>query len=276
MPVYNGARTVVRALQSLLDQTWVDFEIVVSDNASTDNTAEILRQVAQRDTRVRVHRQPRNIGAHANFGFVLADATAPYFMWAAADDWWAPEFVQRNLKFLEANPAYVSSVSQVRFEGDPERLRNRMGTFPLTGDVRDNLRHFLKRPQANSRFYAVHRTASLQRAWIEQGFWASDWAVVMNLLSFGKFHEIPEVLMFRSLRGASSDALRTIRSGSSNGPSLWLPMSKFSAYSLGHPEVRGSPRLLARLVYWNVRGSLEIVYQAVKNRLRRITDRSRS
>jgi glycosyltransferase involved in cell wall biosynthesis len=258
LPVYNGAASVGRALQTLLAQTFADIEIIVSDNASTDGTAAILEGFARGDPRVRLHRQPANIGAHANFGFVLARATSPYFMWAAADDWWAPDFILRNLEFLDAHPDYVSSISQVLFDGTDERLRLRMGTFALTGDVARNLRDFLWRPQFNSRFYALHRTESIRKAWIDQTFWAGDWAIVVNLLRQGRFHELPQVLMNRGSRGASSDWLRAMRSWKLGQLDQWLPMLALTRFCVALPEVRRRPSLLLPLIYWNVRGSLQM------------------
>jgi glycosyltransferase involved in cell wall biosynthesis len=258
LPVYNAAGTAARALESLLGQTTTDIEVLVSDNASTDGTTDVLAAWAARDSRVRVHREPRNIGAYANFGSVLARAEAPFFMWAAADDWWAPTFIECNLQFLLAHPDYVSSISQVQFEGVLEHLRPRMGTYSLDASAQANMRAFLWRPQFNSRFYALHRTPDLRAAWIDEGFWASDWAIVLNLLRRGKFHEIPQVLMKRGARGASSDWLRTISLWQLDRLTQWLPLMRFSQYALSLPEVRRSPSMLAGLAYWNVRGAAQM------------------
>ena len=93
MPVYNGAKFIREALDSLLAQTFTDFELIISDNASTDGTESICREYADKDKRVRYVRQAQNLGAAANFKFVLDDAVGEYFMWAAADDVWLPTFV---------------------------------------------------------------------------------------------------------------------------------------------------------------------------------------
>ncbi len=86
MPVYNGERFVREALDSLLAQTFTDFELLISDNASTDGTEMICREYADRDPRIRFVRQVENIGALANFEFVMRQARGEYFMWAASDD----------------------------------------------------------------------------------------------------------------------------------------------------------------------------------------------
>jgi len=86
MPVYNGARFIREALDSLLAQTFTDYELIISDNASTDGTEAICREYAARDTRIRYVRQAENIGAFNNFEFVLVNAISECFMWMAADD----------------------------------------------------------------------------------------------------------------------------------------------------------------------------------------------
>jgi glycosyltransferase involved in cell wall biosynthesis len=87
MPVYNGEKYIREALDSLLSQTFTDFELIISDNASTDDTSKICQEYANRDSRIRYIRQAANIGANANFEFVLMQAIAELFMWAACDDY---------------------------------------------------------------------------------------------------------------------------------------------------------------------------------------------
>ncbi|MDO8969426.1 MAG: glycosyltransferase family 2 protein, partial [Saprospiraceae bacterium] len=84
LPVYNGSNTIRQVLNSLLSQSFTDFILVISDNASTDDTGTICQEYASIDSRVRYIRQSQNIGAEANFRFVFQAALSEYFMWAAA------------------------------------------------------------------------------------------------------------------------------------------------------------------------------------------------
>ena len=104
MPVYNGEKYLRQALDSLLAQDYENFELIISDNASTDATWQICREYAAGDARIRLSRNERNLGALANFGIVLNMARGPYFMWVAADDYWLPEFVSVMANELEAYP----------------------------------------------------------------------------------------------------------------------------------------------------------------------------
>jgi glycosyltransferase involved in cell wall biosynthesis len=122
LPVYNGARFLPRALDALLAQQGISFEILVSDNASTDATRDIAERYAQRDSRIRVWRSPSNLGIDANFARVLDAAVGTYFMWAACDDWWAPQFVRKLVTALEQHPdaaVAMSAVERVDESGHP-------------------------------------------------------------------------------------------------------------------------------------------------------------
>lgn len=269
MPVYNGTATVSQAVESLLVQSLKDFELVISDNASTDGTFTVLQDYARRDSRIRLIQQSRNIGAHANFGFVLSEAASPFFMWAACDDRWATSFIDRNVDFLEQHPDFIGSISRVAFEGAPLGFNTQAGTYPLEDSVATNLRRYIMNPQANSRYYGVHRTDALLRAWITEPFWAGDWAVVLRLLVQGKYHEIPETLMWRSYHGASSDAFRAIRAWDLGWIGTCMPMLPFACSALEIREVRNDPRLWMRLAFLNIRNTAYIGYRALRSAFER-------
>jgi len=101
LPVYNGEKYIRDALDSLIHQTFTDFELIISDNASTDNTGKICREYMSIDSRISYFRQENNIGPIANFSFVLAQAKSACFMWAAYDDVWDKEYLNKALYQLE-------------------------------------------------------------------------------------------------------------------------------------------------------------------------------
>lgn len=103
LPVFNGEKFLIRALDSLLAQDHTDFELIISDNGSTDGTEKICKDYASRDHRIRYVRQAHNLGSHENFNFVLHESRGDYFMWAAADDLWDADFIRSLLKSLENN-----------------------------------------------------------------------------------------------------------------------------------------------------------------------------
>jgi glycosyltransferase involved in cell wall biosynthesis len=104
LPVYNGEQFLRRALDCLLTQEYTDFELIISDNGSTDATEKICKEYAARDPRIHYVRQEQNLGSHENFNFVLREARGEYFMWAAVDDQWATSFISSLLERLDRNP----------------------------------------------------------------------------------------------------------------------------------------------------------------------------
>src|SRR6516165_10634650 len=105
--VYNGERFLEETLQSILNQTFTDFELIISDNASTDRTGEIAQAYAKRDGRIRYHRNEKNMGAGWNARRVYELATGKYFRWATVDDLLAPELLRRCVEILESDPGGV-------------------------------------------------------------------------------------------------------------------------------------------------------------------------
>jgi len=111
--VFNGEKHIVLAIDAILAQTFEDFELIISDNASTDGTAAICRGYAARDARIRYIRQVENCGAISNFGFVLKEASAPLFMWFAADDACSADLLALLVQCHQNDPGVVLSASDV-------------------------------------------------------------------------------------------------------------------------------------------------------------------
>ena len=107
LPVYNAGDRVTEAVRSVLDQTYPDLELVISDNGSTDDTEDVCRALAKEDDRVKYHRQPENIGLMNNFIHVMRHATGTYFRWIGDDDRVHPEMASRCAEVLDADPRLV-------------------------------------------------------------------------------------------------------------------------------------------------------------------------
>lgn len=191
MPVYNGSKYIREALDSLLAQTFADFELIISDNASTDATQSICEEYERRDPRVRYVRQAENKGAVANFQFVLDQAHGELFMWAAYDDLWAPDFLMDAMTLLQDRaidfvfPTFElrsirlgisrkSDPRQFEFIGAPDR-RWRVLNFMVL--------HFLSH-SANI-VYSLFRTTFLRDAWNIQDI-GNDGTLGAVVLSHGR------------------------------------------------------------------------------------------
>ncbi len=105
MPVYNGGPFLSEAIDSLLAQTFTNFELIISDNASTDDTEQVCLDYAHLDSRIRYIRLADNIGAPNNFFYVRDQAVGEYFMWAAHDDRWKPNCLAFWVDVLDSDPS---------------------------------------------------------------------------------------------------------------------------------------------------------------------------
>lgn len=171
MPVYNGAKFIRNALDSLLAQTVDNFELLISDNASTDETQKICNEYAKRDTRIRYVRHSENMGAVANFRFVLDKARADLFMWAAHDDTWAPDFLSDAISRLEDKsldfvfPAFkLESI----FFGIAKQFDMNIFQFVGLHDRRMRVLHFMSLhylSHSANIVYSVFRTEFLRKVW---------------------------------------------------------------------------------------------------------------
>lgn len=191
MPVFNGASYIRDALDSLLAQTFTDFELIISDNSSTDATHEICNTYVRKDPRIRYIRQPENKGASENFKFVLGDARADLFMWAAYDDLWAKSYLMNAVSLLAANdvdfvfPAFELRSIRLRIAKtfDPEIFK-----FIESTDRRQRVLQFLALhylSHSANIVYSLFRTGFLREAWKTQGI-SNDGALGAVALSRGR------------------------------------------------------------------------------------------
>ena len=215
LPVYNGERFLRTAVESLLSQTFEDFELIVSDNASTDGTEEICREFVRRDARVRYVRQDVNRGAAWNFNEVFLLSKAPYFKWAASDDACLPTLLQRCVEALFADRgAAMAFPCPVAIDADDKpfddsTLRDSSGNVREQLDraslAHRRLRLMSEFPHVRFQYvinhffycneiYGVIRSDLLRTTKLHRSFYGADKVLLAELALRGKFIEINEPL----------------------------------------------------------------------------------
>ena len=168
VPVYNGAETLATALESLVNQDYPNIELIISDNASTDNTLKICERFWCLDSRVQIIRKSVNEGAVGNFRTVLEAADGKYFMWAAADDYWCPEFVSRLVPLLEHDPSVGVAMSGIE-RRYPDGKRLDLHQFSYVNEV-SRFGHFrlffrfFSKVKYSLFIYGLFRTSLLKKA----------------------------------------------------------------------------------------------------------------
>lgn len=200
VPVFNGEKFIRTALDSVISQTYSDFVLIISDNASTDSTAQICQEYAERDIRICYLRQESNIGALSNFKFLVNKASSLYFVWLAADDSWEPDFLAENIAALDVDPTAIDSISKVAFNNTGLFLHEAEGTYSLSDSVTQNLWKYLSRPKDNYRFYSVFRTSVIQQSFVDvPQYHAADLFIMAITLLYGKHIETQKLLMHRTI-----------------------------------------------------------------------------
>jgi glycosyltransferase involved in cell wall biosynthesis len=223
MPVFNGELYVVAAIESLLAQTFADFELIVCDNASTDRTSDICLDYAARDARIRYVRNPRNLGAGPNFDMAFHQARGCYFQWAAHDDMFAPDYLAHTVAALEANPdAVLCTVGIVEIGPNDEALRRYV--TPLDAATSDDpVRRFgcviHTRHQAEDFFGLYRRTALLGTALIGS-YSGSDRVLLAEVALRGRWVRLPEPLFLH--REHPRRATRAVLLVDRRKANLWL------------------------------------------------------
>jgi glycosyltransferase involved in cell wall biosynthesis len=211
--VYNGERFLEETLDSILNQTLTDFELIISDNASTDRTGEIAQAYAKRDDRIRYYRNEKNIGAGRNIQRVCELATGKYFKWAAADDLLEPDFLRRCVEILESDPGcVVTQASTKQVDENGTFIKNYV--TPVKADSNDPVARFREMLLINHNCYqifGVMRICALHQIPPQGIYMSADRVLLARMSLLGRFYEVPEYLFISRRHSQQSSKTRPVR-----------------------------------------------------------------
>lgn len=198
LPVYNGEVFLARALESLLAQDFSDFEIVICDNASRDKTEEICRSYAERDSRVRYHRNQENIGLAGNFNRTFELSRGAYFKWAAHDDWHAPESLRLSVEAMQKHPDAVLCATGVSIV---DENGSEIGTWTPNPDFATpnacrRTRLLLKTLGETHPMYGLLRSESLAKTHLVHAYVGSDRTMLTELSLLGPMATVQQKLHY--------------------------------------------------------------------------------
>jgi glycosyltransferase involved in cell wall biosynthesis len=232
LPTFNRAASLRRAAESVLAQTWNDLELVISDNASDDETQSTCQELARRDGRVKVVRHEVNIGAEANFRCVLKQASGTFFMWLADDDWLDSDVVAACAGRLIERPDHslVCAASRYHRAGEPAFVERPVDL--LQSSARARVLAFYRTVTLNGPFYGLMRREQLLTLPPLRHTLGADWQLVASVATLGKVATLRDVAINRSLDGVSKDAASLAR-----------------AYGLSAREARNWQLVVARAAY---------------------------
>ena len=203
IPTYNRASHLVRALESVLAQDYPSLEVILSDNASTDETEQVGRDYAARDPRVKYFRQTINLGLTRNFLEAFQKGHGPYFMWLADDDWLDPGYITACVTALESDPGLVLAAGRARSYREGEIIGDGvLMNLDQTSPAKRLLRYYAKVGD-NGTFYGVGRRAAMERMTFVNTI-GGDWLCIASLAYQGQIRTLEQVRVHRQLGGASS------------------------------------------------------------------------
>lgn len=214
MPIYNGAQYLEASLDSLLAQTFGDFEIVISDNGSEDRTEAICRHYAAADARIRYVRHDVNRGAAWNHNFVIKEARGRFFRWHHADDLCEPRHLERCVAALEADPTLVLAYPRTLLIDGASRVTGRYDDRLDLHETASHARvaHLLANVFLCNPILGLIRTDVLRRTALLGSYLRSDHVLLAELAMAGRWVEVPEALFYRRIHaGKSTEANRSLQ-----------------------------------------------------------------
>ncbi len=206
IPTYNCEKYIAQSVESLLGQTYGDFELVISDNASTDGTEAICRKYEAIDKRVRYVRRADNIGGPGNFRHVFSLCGAKYHKWSTADDYWHPRFLEEAVAELDRDSDVVLCYPMTRLiDASGAKIEDYADNLDLSSNSpRQRFRDLYARiGLCNAHLGLLRRDAMLKTRLIA-GHKASDIDFLAEMAMLGKFKLLPDVRFFRRYHPASS------------------------------------------------------------------------
>jgi glycosyltransferase involved in cell wall biosynthesis len=207
MPVYNGQDFLEDAINSILVQSFEDFELIICDNASTDDTERICSEFAARDRRITYYRNESNIGAAANYNRLFELSSGKYFKWAAHDDLCAPDYLAKCVEVLDnCDSNIVLCFPQTTLIDENGNFISRYNEDVQIRQSTPYLRlsYLLRNLKKCNSVHSLIRSKALKSTRLIRNFFASDVVLLAELAMQGQFYFIPENLFFRRMHHASS------------------------------------------------------------------------
>jgi glycosyltransferase involved in cell wall biosynthesis len=247
LPVYNGENYLRPALDSILQQDYTDFELIISDNASQDTTEQICREYAAKDPRIRYYRNEKNIGASGNFNRLVELARGEFFKWATHDDVHLPGFVRRCVEVIEHSPATVALVTPRAEVIDEHGSILNMDVESLDArhlQPHQRVEYVIRNVRWATALFGLIRTNVLKKTRLVQPYYASDNVLLVEIALLGQILELPEALFQRRYHASiSTNAHKSWRD-----LQVWFNPSQKGIKRFAPPAIRLALEVIQRIM----------------------------
>jgi glycosyltransferase involved in cell wall biosynthesis len=205
IPVFNGEAYLSRAIDSVLEQTFTDFELIISDNGSTDSTSQICREYAAKDGRIRYLREEVNRGAAWNHNRLVQLARGEYFKWQCCDDYCAPHMIETCVTELDRDPSVVLCYGQfVRVDKNGDILGTKASVVKGMASTGERFHSLIHRRDSCEEIYGLMRTAVASQTQLIGPYSNSDDTFLAEMILRGKFCQVPEPQIYYRLHKGQS------------------------------------------------------------------------
>lgn len=210
IPTYNRASKLEIALNSVVNQSYEELEILISDNFSNDHTSDLCNSYASRDSRIVYHRQTKNVGPHENFLYLYYKNHSNYFMWLSDDDYIDLHYIEKCMEFYSKNHDYALVAGMARYYSNKKFHKYGRKINVLDKDNEERTISFYRQTLDNGVFYGIYNTKMIPKI-IFPSSWAGDQIFIANIAYFGKIKTLDNVFIHRSLDGISNNMKQVIK-----------------------------------------------------------------
>jgi len=275
IPVYNSERSIKRRIEEICSQTFQDFVIVISDNASTDKTRHICEEFSKEDERISIFHQEKNRGQYWNFNFILSKANTEYFVMATGDDIWSKNFLEKNVEFLEKNEQFVGSISEVslfhRNENDIKLINNTKKfqyAISINSHFEKRLSSYLKYNMA-AQYYSVFKTKDIKFANFykknsNNGMWQSDFATILKILKRGRLNVDTESFYHKEITSQSKSVIQYMKKLKFSNSEILFSKIIFSSWFLKEFGIREFFKNFHVLSFYNIKWLRSIIGEIIR------------
>jgi len=211
IPTYNRAPLLRRAIESVLDQDYDHIELIISDNASTDDTQALCEEFCRRDSRVQYYRQPVNLGLTANFTAVFEHSSGQFYKWLADDDWIDQTYISHCVRELLQQPELAVVCGLTKWYSENQFRADGSKTNLLQHSGKARVLAFYRGVRSNEAVYGLMRRDILSAVPTMANVFGADWFVMASIAFKGKIKTIETTTNYQAIGGASASAVKTAR-----------------------------------------------------------------
>ena len=198
IPVYNGGKYLNLTIEKLLDQSYQNIEIIISDNNSQDDTKNICSKFSKLDNRIIYYKQDTNIGMIKNELFLTQKIKGKYFCWMPAGDYFNKDFIKYGVEYLDSHHDTISCFGEtICFDNKMNNFKKFGITELFSDNLQDRIKSFCNVQIHDHLLYGLHQSKVAQIIKPELGYIGPEILQLFNILMLGKYQGVKEMQFYK-------------------------------------------------------------------------------